>query len=159
MRFRFKNGTDDAGFKTYPMLLPGMPEPGDVPLSTFLRVLEPVAVNTTLEWCKACNNTVDRGCAALFACDGSGSSVPVIAAAHYEQTSPIGAGFPGVGLAAAVLLTVLAALFFSGFVTIGRPRKTSGSQRDLQSSVRVLVKSLWIELILSFHSLAKPHQC
>ena len=140
MRFQFKNGTDDAGFKTYPMQLPGMSSPGDAPLSTFLSVMEPTAVNTTLQWCNACNNTVDRGCAAIFAGNGTGSSVSA-AASHHDRISPVGAGFLGAGLTAAVFLMALAALFFSGFATVGRSRKTSGSQRALHSSVRALAPS------------------
>ena len=58
IRLRFKNGTNDE-FKTFNMF----GQDGDVPLSLFKSTLEFPAINTTAEWCKICNNQVDRGCA------------------------------------------------------------------------------------------------
>jgi prostatic aicd phosphatase len=145
LRFQFKNGTDDAGFRTYDMQLPGMAAPGDVPLSTFLSVMEPAAVNTTLQWCQVCGQTSDRGCGALLAgANSSGSSSAPSVAAHHDKISPVGAGFLGAGLTAAVIGMLLAALVFTGFVSFGRrARKTSSSQRGLQSPVRCLAM-LWL---------------
>ncbi|OSD00547.1 phosphoglycerate mutase-like protein [Trametes coccinea BRFM310] len=55
---RFKNGTTDAMF--HDLTLFGSPS---LPLSTFIARLAPDAINTTSEWCTACNQTTLRGCA------------------------------------------------------------------------------------------------
>lgn len=130
VRFNFKNGTDDAGFKTYNMLLPGMAQAGDVPLSTFVSTFEPVAINTTLEWCNACGQTTARGCAALLNATAHTAAAP----AHHDRISPVGAGFLGAGLTFAVYTMLLAALVFMGLLTFGRRRHRTGSERGLNSS-------------------------
>ncbi|GJE91913.1 hypothetical protein PsYK624_080650 [Phanerochaete sordida] len=129
VRFNFKNGTDDDGFKVYNMQLPGMAQPGDVPLSTFLSTLEPVAINTTLQWCNACGQATDRGCAALL----NASSTTAVAPAHHDRISPVGAGFLGAGLTFAVYSMLLAALAFLGLLAFGKRVHRSGSERGLNS--------------------------
>lgn len=134
VRFQFKNGTDDAAFKTYSMQLPGMAQPGDVPLSTFLSTFEPVAVNTTLQWCNVCAQTVERGCAALLGAAASATPSSSAAPAHHDRISPVGAGFLGAGLTFAVYSVLLAALFFLGLLAFGKRRhQRSSSERGLHS--------------------------
>ncbi|KAJ7231961.1 phosphoglycerate mutase-like protein [Mycena rebaudengoi] len=57
LRLKFKNGTDEREFRTLTMF-----GKTDVPLSEFISRLTPVAINSTAEWCAACNQTVLRGC-------------------------------------------------------------------------------------------------
>jgi len=59
LRLKFKNGTDEHEFRTLTMF-----GKTDVPLSEFISRLTPVAINSTAEWCAACNQTVLRGCSA-----------------------------------------------------------------------------------------------
>ncbi|KAI0772911.1 phosphoglycerate mutase-like protein [Trametes elegans] len=58
VRMRFKNGTTDAAF--HDLALFGAPS---VPLSQFISTLAPIAVNSTQQWCAACNQRSLRGCA------------------------------------------------------------------------------------------------
>lgn len=136
LRFQFKNGTDDNAFKTYNMLLPGMASPGDAPLSTFLSVMEPVAVNTTLEWCNVCAQKTARGCDALLGAGNSSSSSTTAVSSHHNRISPVGAGFLGAGLTFAVYSMLLGVLVFIGLLSFGRRRHRSGSERGLNSEVR-----------------------
>ena len=106
-----------------------MDTPGDAPLTTFLSTFEPVAVNTTLQWCNVCGQTTDRGCAALL----DGSSSVSVAPAHHDRISPVGAGFLGAGLTFAVYTMLLVALFFLGALTFGRRKQRTASQRGLHS--------------------------
>jgi len=57
LRLKFKNGTAEPEFRTLKMF-----GKMDVPLSEFISRLTPVAVNSTAEWCAACNQTSLRGC-------------------------------------------------------------------------------------------------
>src|SRR5271156_4902778 len=81
LRFNFQNGTD-SDFQTYNIL----GKSGDLPISDFVNYLavgpssnkisiriivlighvcppnQPVAVNTTSDWCNVCQNTQNRGC-------------------------------------------------------------------------------------------------
>ncbi|KAJ7481838.1 phosphoglycerate mutase-like protein [Mycena latifolia] len=59
LRLKFKNGTDEHEFRTLKMF-----GKTDVPLSEFISRLTPVAINSTAEWCSACNQTSLRGCTA-----------------------------------------------------------------------------------------------
>lgn len=137
VRFQFKNGTDDPAFKTYDMQLPGMAHPGDVPLSTFLDVMQPVAVNTTTQWCNVCGQTTDRGCAALAGVgNASATATPSPVAVHHDRISPVGAGFLGAGLTVAVMSMLFAALLFAGFISLGGRKRKTSSERGLHSSVR-----------------------
>jgi prostatic aicd phosphatase len=115
------------------MSFPGASGTGDVPLSTFISAFEPTAVNTTLQWCNVCNQTVDRGCGALLSAAGSSTGA---SPAHHDKISPVGAGFLGAGLALAVVLMVLGAAFGLGLLSFGKRRagKTS-SARGLHSEV------------------------
>ncbi|KAJ6481897.1 phosphoglycerate mutase-like protein [Mycena sanguinolenta] len=55
---KFKNGTNDHDFR--PLSLFGN---AVVSLDEFISRLSPAAINTTSEWCQACNQNVLRGCA------------------------------------------------------------------------------------------------
>ncbi|KAL7284705.1 hypothetical protein ACG7TL_002011 [Trametes sanguinea] len=57
VNMRFKNGTSDPTF--HDLTLFGA---SSVPLSQFISQLAPIALNTTQEWCTACNQTTLRGC-------------------------------------------------------------------------------------------------
>lgn len=130
IRVQFKNGTDDNVFRTLNMSIPGSPDTGDVPVSTFINVFEPAAVNTTLQWCHVCNQTSDRGCAALLSAAGNTTSTT---SSHHDRISPVGAGFLGAGLTLAVMLMALAAAGFLGFLAFGRRGRRTSSQRGLSS--------------------------
>lgn len=108
VRFQFKNGTDDDSFRTYEMQLPGMHSPGDVPLSTFLNTLEPVAIDTKLEWCQDCNQTTLRGCD------------------HYEEVGSVGSGLP-----TAVYSMLVAVLVLLGLLVFGKRSRRTASQNEL----------------------------
>jgi len=120
IRFNFKNGTGED-FITYNFLNGS----GDVPLSTLVSTFNPVVVNTTADWCTVCNNTQDRGCAALTAAASKASAAAVQAlggGGHHQPISPVGAGFLGAGLTIAVVLAMFAVLAFLGLLTVGRGR-------------------------------------
>lgn len=90
---------------------------------------QPVAVNTTADWCSICANTKDRGCAALTLATQQGE------AAARPKISPVGAGFLGAGLTLAVVAFMAGALAFLGLLTVGKFRKRQsrppGVVRDL----------------------------
>ncbi|OBZ71231.1 Prostatic acid phosphatase [Grifola frondosa] len=115
IRFNFKNGSDDDSFHPVPMSFSGWDGSGgaDVPMSTFIDAFQPAAVNTTLDWCTLCGQTQLRGCAALLA----GSTIEFVKA--HDRISPVGAGFLGAGLTAAVMGAMLGVLFFLGLLTAG----------------------------------------
>ncbi|CAL1713509.1 unnamed protein product [Somion occarium] len=117
LRFNFKNGSDDTSFHSHDLHFSGWNGDGDVPLATFINAFQPVAVNTTLDWCNVCGQTTDRGCAALLGASSFGS--------HHDRISPVGAGFLGAGLTAAVMLAALGVLLFLGFLTFGRGRRNA----------------------------------
>ncbi|KAI8989090.1 phosphoglycerate mutase-like protein [Trametes punicea] len=58
VKLRFKNGTSVASFRDLTIF--GEPS---VPLFDFVSQLAPIAINTTQQWCTACNQTTLRGCA------------------------------------------------------------------------------------------------
>lgn len=120
IRFNFKNGSE--GFNSYPMTFPGWDgtSGGDAPLSTFLSAFEPIAINSTLDWCNVCAQTEARGCGQLLAAANSTSSP---SGGSQPKISRVGAGFLGAGLAIAVMLMALGALAFLGFLTFGRSRR------------------------------------
>lgn len=122
IRFNFKNGTDDEDFTTHNMSFNGWNGNGDVPLSTFLSTFEPVAVNTTLQWCGVCNQTTLRGCSSLLA-PVSPSPATTASSTHHDDISPVGAGFLGAGLTIAVFLITFAVLFFLGVLSFGKGKK------------------------------------
>ncbi|KAA1471997.1 phosphoglycerate mutase-like protein [Dentipellis sp. KUC8613] len=61
LTFKFKNGTSDASFHPVTLGVFGA-NATSVPLSTFVSQLQFAAINSTAEWCKACNQTSLRGC-------------------------------------------------------------------------------------------------
>lgn len=129
LRFNFKNGTDDADYTAHSMKFVGWDGDGDVPLSTFLTAFEPAAINTTLQWCGICNQTVLRGCSSLLA------PVPAsIASVHHDRISPVGAGFLGAGLTAAVFLMAFAVLFFLGVLSFGGKKKRHAGREGSDGS-------------------------
>jgi prostatic aicd phosphatase len=113
LRFLFKNGTDDPDYVQHGLLN----STGDVALSTFIDALNPVAINTTAQWCSACSNQASRGCGAL--------SLAASQARPHQPISPIGAGFLGAGLTIAVFLLMLGALACLGLLTLGRRHRRS----------------------------------
>ena len=133
IRFTFKNGTDDDTFIAHNMSFPGWDGTtgGDAPLSAFVAAFEPSAVNTTLEWCHVCNQTVDRGCAALL-----GASTATSASQHHDKISPVGAGFLGAGVTIVVMSALVGLLLAIGFLSLGKKKSTSASHRVHGSDVR-----------------------
>ncbi|KAI0768869.1 phosphoglycerate mutase-like protein [Irpex lacteus] len=140
IRLRFKNGTDDDTFHTLNFSIPGHTTGGGLPVSAFISTFAPAAVNTTLQWCHVCNQTVDRGCAALLGA-GKASDFSVSAASsdnlvevHHDKISPVGAGFLGAGLTAVVFLFVICATRFGRkFLSPGRKEKQTLTMRGLRS--------------------------
>lgn len=125
IRLQFKNGTDDDTFRTLNFSIPGHTSGGDLPLSQFISTFEPAAVNTTTQWCHICNQTVDRGCAALLG-TGKGS----------HHASLVGVGFDlDVWLLAVVCLVLLGALRL-GLLSFGRKNRNSTGQRGTLLVVR-----------------------
>lgn len=114
IRMRFKNGTNDV-FQTYNMF----GQSGDIPLSLFKSELEFAAINTTADWCIACANSQDRGCAT---CDNQALAQAAAAemAGHHHTLSPAAAGVVGAAVTAAVFLLALMALGWLGLVSFGR---------------------------------------
>ena len=150
VRFNFKNGTDDDSFRTYSMRFPGWDGSADtdVPLSTFVSAFQPAGINTTLEWCNACGQTQARGCAALFAGNGTSSTGHAFSVSH-DTISPVGAGFLGAGLTILVYAVGLGLLSYFGLLSLGRkarpasrPRFGKNDHMELHSSVsRICVLS------------------
>lgn len=129
LRFKFKNGTDDASFFTGILQFPGWNNISveTVPLTTFIEAFEPAAINTTLEWCKICHQTTERGCAAVLnpsLANAVGESVAMPESGHHDTISPVGAGFLGAGLTIAVMLVAFGVLVFLGVLSIGRGRRS-----------------------------------
>lgn len=126
MRFNFKNGSD-THFTAYPWLN----QSSDVALSDVLAYFEPASINTTEEWCKACSNEKDRGCAELYR-----STLRPSEGSHHG-ISTVGAGFVGAGVTIAVFAATIAVLAFLGFLTFGRKksRRASRIARDDGSDV------------------------
>ncbi len=144
VRFNFKNGTDDDSFRTYSMRFPGWDGSADtdVPLSTFVSAFQPAGINTTLQWCNVCAQTEARGCAALFAGNGTGTSGHTISLVEHDAISPVGAGFLGAGLTVVVYGLGLAILAYLGLLTFGKRARTASRQKygtndhtELHSSV------------------------
>ncbi|KIJ60291.1 hypothetical protein HYDPIDRAFT_117370 [Hydnomerulius pinastri MD-312] len=119
LRFNFKNGTDSE-FVTYNFL----GQSGDVPLSAFIDATSASAVNTTADWCNVCQNSQDRGCAALTLAASQARS------AALSPISPIGAGFLGAGLTLAVVALSLGTLAFLGLLAIGKVSKRRYGSSD-----------------------------
>ena len=103
----------------------------------------PAGVNTTLEWCNVCGQTQERGCAALFAGNGTGSVAAL--GGHHERISPVGAGFLGAGLTVAVFGLVAAVLVFLGLLTVGRKgeKGTRGKQGQKNDHVELSSAVCW----------------
>ncbi|KAF9013360.1 phosphoglycerate mutase-like protein [Cyathus striatus] len=112
IRMNFMNGTDDSQYR----MLNILGTTGDIPLSSFVNQLAPVAINDTATWCSVCANTQDRGCAAIAAARADG----IAAAQIHQKISPVGAGFLGAGLTAAVAIIMLVVLLFFGVVNFGK---------------------------------------
>ncbi|KAG5648396.1 hypothetical protein DXG03_004970 [Asterophora parasitica] len=123
LRFTFQNGTD-ADFKTYRILGSST----DVPLNDFLHHIEPLGINTLAEWCSTCNNTQDRGCAALSL------AASTAVAESRPKIGSVGAGFLGAGLTLVVAVALVGVLLLLGVLTTRRSRrKGSTKSSDPQS--------------------------
>ncbi|KAI0073495.1 phosphoglycerate mutase-like protein [Panus rudis PR-1116 ss-1] len=136
IRFLFKNGTSDPSFHSYPLAFPGIDETannGLAPLSTFLNTFQPAAINGTLPWCHVCGQTKDRGCAALLSSSSSSNASAALGSSKGDKISPVGAGFLGAGLTAAVFLAALGVLLFLGVLSFGkRSKRSSQAQVDMK---------------------------
>lgn len=114
---KYKNGTSDNTFHTLAL---------NSSLNTvqgFSKSLSPFGINNTLAWCNACQNKVDRGCAAFF-----GQAVPPAqiryGSAHRapgQPVSPLAAGFIGAAVTLVVAL-IIGGLF--GYMVGGRSRRS-----------------------------------
>jgi prostatic aicd phosphatase len=128
LRLQFKNGTQEDAQTTFNWFN----TTGDIPVSTFINYLGPVAVNSTADWCTVCSNTQDRGCGAIAAA----ASQAAIADRIHQPISPVGAGFLGAGLTLFVALCMLGMLFFLGVLGFrkGRSRRSQRSDSPHHSS-------------------------
>ncbi|TFK48705.1 phosphoglycerate mutase-like protein [Heliocybe sulcata] len=115
VRLNLRNGTENADFVTYNML----GRNGDVSMQTFIDTMAPAAINTTEQWCNACSNQVDRGCAAYFTTFASASS--------RQRITPVGAGFLGAGLTGAVTLVMFGVLMWVGVLAFGKRVRREGN--------------------------------
>ena len=142
LRFSFKNGTDDADFKTYNFF---NSTDTDIPLDHFINTMavtvplfttilcltcciEPLGINTTSEWCARCGNTQDRGCAAI--------NLAATSASQHQPISPVGAGFLGAGLTIAVTLAMFGVLLLLGVLSVRKGRKGGSDGRYEKSEPR-----------------------
>lgn len=95
IRFKFKNGSDDSGFTSYPMTFKGWDgrhhKGEDVPLSTFIKAFEGVVVNNKFEWCRVCGQRSERGCKDFF-CPGFPVSTDIT---DSKQMPPLNWGIVG----------------------------------------------------------------
>lgn len=134
IRFQFKNGTAEEDFSTYSMVFDGWDGSGDVPMSTFLSAFGPAAINTTADWCNVCGQTTLRGCSEALAAAADANVHSV-----HQKITPVGAGFLGAGLTAAVMLMGLGALLLLGVLTLGagKFRRRSVGQRGTPSGSMV----------------------
>jgi prostatic aicd phosphatase len=83
---------------------------------------QPVAINTSADWCKVCGDNANRGCGAL-----------ALAASEAREhgISRVGAGFVGAGVTIAIAAALLATLFFFGIIGLTRgKRHTRQFSRD-----------------------------
>lgn len=110
LRMKFKNGTDDTSFHTLTL------QNGMNTVDGFVKALQPLGINNTLDWCNACSNQVDRGCATFFSSNASSVSH------HSGSVSAVAAGFIGAGVTLAVVLGALGLLAFLGIVGLGTKR-------------------------------------
>lgn len=130
IRMLFKNGTNDV-FNTYNMF----EQSGDIPLSLFKSKLQFAMVNTTADWCIACANSVDRGCAT---CDNPALAQQAESAAsvHHHSLSLAAAGAVGAAVTLATIAAALGALFFLGLISFGK--RSSRKGRSGHSQVFIL---------------------
>ncbi len=140
IRLKFKNGTDDAGFTTHPMLIKGRdgrPHEGDIPLSTFIGAFETALVRNKLDWCRVCEQLIARGCDQLRCMlpesqlqvggHGTDNNLPL----NLGLGKWIGGGRGlNLGAVAAVFIIIILLWF-------GRARKSRGTQRE--SEVRFVL--------------------
>jgi len=118
LRLQFKNGTHDA----HQHRLNWFNTTGDIPVSTFVDLFAPVAVNNDAEWCDVCNNHKDRGC--NFINPRHTTSQATISDRVHKLIGP--AGFHGEGLTLFVAL-MLAAFFLGMSLGSGRSRGRRGT--------------------------------
>jgi prostatic aicd phosphatase len=127
IRFTFKNGTTDE-FHSYNFLN----STTNVPVSTFVNAMEPFAFSDIPTWCSVCQNTQDRGCAALTA--AAANATHTVTVGSHDRVSPVGAGFIGASVMLVVLLGSLALLSFAGFLSFGKRSASRRLGSDTDSS-------------------------
>ena len=130
----FKNGTDDATLKQYPMQLDGsslsLKSTDDVPISDFLAVFTPVGVSTGSQWCAVCEQPSLRGCSVFTAQSSTAVRIST------DPVSPVAAGFIGAAVAIVVWALVFAVLAFLGYLKFNKkPTKLRNATRETSSSV------------------------
>ena len=131
----FKNGTDDATLKQYPMQLDGsslsLRSTDDVPVSDFLAVFTPVGVSTGSQWCAMCEQPSLRGCSVF-------ELQPSTVRIAQDSVSPVAAGFIGAAVAIVVWALVFAVLAFLGYLKFNKkPAKLRKATRETSSSVSI----------------------
>ncbi|KAG6336269.1 hypothetical protein ID866_2823 [Astraeus odoratus] len=127
VRFNFKNGSESQ-FTTYNW----MNTTGDVKVETLYSALSTSMVNGTAQWCSACANTQDRGCAALTL------AAQQAYAAALSPINLVGAGFLGAGVTIVVFGLALGALVFLGLLIFRRPAFKQRRFRDAEDHVRAM---------------------
>jgi len=123
VRMLFKNGTNDQNFLPISGGLLG--SSGLIPVGDFVNAFQPLAINTTLQWCNACSNQQDRGCAAYFQSANTSAASPSTCHSN-NKVSNVGAGFIGAGVTLALVAGLMGVAFLLGFLHLGK-RRGSGS--------------------------------
>jgi len=122
-------------------------------VSGFTAALAPLGINNTLQWCNACGNHVDRGCAAFFGGSSSlakrdfSSSVALpsnvsITIVQPQRVDPLAAGFIGAFTSLAFSMIAFIAMVLLGvigFKTRGRSSRNVNAI-PVQSRVDDMVK-------------------
>lgn len=95
--------------------------------STRMRVAEfesrlrPYAIEGLAEWCDACKQTSERGCAELYRLNGTGSDAdyaPATSTSGQHAVSPVVAGLIGAFVSLAVAAAILGAISFLSGITV-----------------------------------------
>lgn len=137
LRLKFKNGTDDDSFGTYPIF-----GSDDVPISEFVDNLQFAAINTTREWCTVCGQTEARGCAELQCAR--------------EAVAMVGAGgFSGAGrtitMFEAMVLTAVALLGYLVLARMWRERAALNAKMSEPQTPSVCAVVVLVERVLNLY--------
>jgi hypothetical protein len=97
-----------------------------IPITTFLSHADSLKINALADWCNACGETSARGCASLYALNGTGSGgkySDVTSTTGKHQVSPVVAGIIGALVSLAVALVLVAALLYLTGLTVVKRSK------------------------------------